>query len=516
MQRPMLVALMIASFIHAALIFGFRFDPPRSGQAGRARIAMTLVRPAPRVETPPAEPVPVPPDDAAAIAEAPKPPTPAPAPPETPQPAVSEVPPAEVKAPAAASAAASPPVMGPPRPGPAEAFVGPIQPARPPLMGPPAPSVQELKAARQRLAAQHPQVAPSPPSATPGPAPQAVPEATAGKLEPRPAAISPPVPRPSAPVASKAPVAEDDEEDEEPLMAKAEDEEEEAAPTPTQPSRPAPKAPVSARAGESPGRPPAPVSSSQPEGSPDALLPQPRRTPLPPRPAKPVPHAQSRVAPRREEAVTPAVPRQTRPHTSPPKSALSSPSPPTRSVPPPTATTRQSTQSAQGGHQRAGASSPGHGGKAVKPNLSAGLLSQQISEVSESIYMNRSLAMLDTKIVYAKDVKNNRLVVAAYEQAWQEKVEQHGNRNFPEEARRQKLSGSLVLAVGIQPDGRVYSVQVLQSSGQAVLDNAARHIVDLAAPFAPLPREIRQEVEVLVITRTWRFDSDFRLETRAR
>lgn len=152
----------------------------------------------------------------------------------------------------------------------------------------------------------------------------------------------------------------------------------------------------------------------------------------------------------------------------------------------------------------------------MKPGLSAGLLSQQISEVSESIYMNRSLAMLDTKIVYAKDVKNNRLVVAAYEQAWQEKVEQHGNRNFPEEARRQKLSGSLVLAVGIQPDGRVYSVQVLQSSGQAVLDNAARHIVDLAAPFAPLPREIRQEVEVLVITRTWRFDSDFRLETRAR
>ncbi|MFM8445297.1 MAG: energy transducer TonB [Methylococcus sp.] len=143
-------------------------------------------------------------------------------------------------------------------------------------------------------------------------------------------------------------------------------------------------------------------------------------------------------------------------------------------------------------------------------------MSQQISEVSENIYMNRSLAMLGTKIVYAKEVKNHRPVVAAYEQGWQDKVEQHGNRNFPEEARRQKLSGSLVLAVGIQPDGRVYSVQVLQSSGYAVLDNAARQIVDLAAPFAPLPNEIRQEVDVLVITRTWRFDSNFRLETRAR
>jgi len=493
MQRPMLLALMVASAIHAALIFGFRFDPPRSGQTGRPRITMTLVRPAPRVETPPAEPVPVPPDNAAVMAEAPKPPTPAPAPSETPQPDATEAPPAKAAVPADAPAAAPPPVMGPP-----------------------APSVQELKAARQRLAAQHPQVAPSPPSATPGPAPQAVPEATADKPEPRPAAISPPASRPSAAVASKEPVAEDDEEDEEPRMAKAEDEEEEATPTPAQPSRPAPKAPVSARAAESPGRPPAPVSSSQPEGSPDALLPQPRRTPIPPRAAKPVPPAQARVVPRREEVVTPAVPRQTRPESSPPKSALSSPSPPTRSAPPATATARHPTQSAQGGHRRAGASSPGHGGKAVKPGLSAGLLSQQISEVSESIYMNRSLAMLDTKIVYAKDVKNNRLVVAAYEQAWQEKVEQHGNRNFPEEARRQKLSGSLVLAVGIQPDGRVYSVQVLQSSGQAVLDNAARHIVDLAAPFAPLPREIRQEVEVLVITRTWRFDSDFRLETRAR
>lgn len=143
-------------------------------------------------------------------------------------------------------------------------------------------------------------------------------------------------------------------------------------------------------------------------------------------------------------------------------------------------------------------------------------MSQQISEVSENIYMNRSLAMLGTKIVYAKEVKNNRLVVEAYEQSFFEKVEEHGYRNFPEVASRQKLSGYPKLAVGIQPDGRVYSVQVLQSSGYAVLDNAARQIVDLAAPFAPLPNEIRQEVDVLVITRTWRFDSNFRLETRAR
>ena len=41
--------------------------------------------------------------------------------------------------------------------------------------------------------------------------------------------------------------------------------------------------------------------------------------------------------------------------------------------------------------------------------------------------------------------KDHRLVVAAYEQAWQEKVERIGNLNYPDEARRDKLSGTLTL-----------------------------------------------------------------------
>lgn len=128
----------------------------------------------------------------------------------------------------------------------------------------------------------------------------------------------------------------------------------------------------------------------------------------------------------------------------------------------------------------------------------------------------RQAEMLRTKIIYAKDLRTHRLVVAAYEQAWQEKIERIGNLNFPDEARRDKLSGGLVMAVGIKPDGSVYSIQVQQSSGHAVLDDAARHIVGLAAPFAPLPEEILEEVDVLVITRTWRFDSNYRLEARSR
>ncbi|GAB4194107.1 MAG: energy transducer TonB [Wenzhouxiangellaceae bacterium] len=94
---------------------------------------------------------------------------------------------------------------------------------------------------------------------------------------------------------------------------------------------------------------------------------------------------------------------------------------------------------------------------------------------------------------------------AAYMQAWVAKVERIGNMNFPEEARRRSLSGNLVLTVAVRQDGSVESVDVLRSSGQAILDQAAVRIVRLAAPFAPLPADIAEQADVLHITRTWEF-----------
>jgi protein TonB len=44
------------------------------------------------------------------------------------------------------------------------------------------------------------------------------------------------------------------------------------------------------------------------------------------------------------------------------------------------------------------------------------------------------------------------------------------------------------------------------------LDEAAVSIVRLAAPFAPLPPDIRSKVDVLHITRTWKFSTGHRFE----
>jgi len=94
---------------------------------------------------------------------------------------------------------------------------------------------------------------------------------------------------------------------------------------------------------------------------------------------------------------------------------------------------------------------------------------------------------------------------ASYMDAWRAKVERVGNLNYPERARRQNIGGSLVLDVAINPDGTVHTIQVLRSSGQPLLDDAAVRIVELAAPYSPLPPDIRAETDVLHITRTWKF-----------
>lgn len=94
---------------------------------------------------------------------------------------------------------------------------------------------------------------------------------------------------------------------------------------------------------------------------------------------------------------------------------------------------------------------------------------------------------------------------ATYMEAWRARVEQVGNTNYPEEARSRRLSGDLVLDVAINPDGTIQAVDVIRSSGQKVLDDAAVRIVMMAAPFDPFPEEILKETDVIHITRTWQF-----------
>lgn len=100
---------------------------------------------------------------------------------------------------------------------------------------------------------------------------------------------------------------------------------------------------------------------------------------------------------------------------------------------------------------------------------------------------------------------------AAYLTAWRQKVENIGNLNYPEEAKKKKIYGNILMTVVLQPNGKVSSIKIRKSSGHKVLDDAAVRIVRLASPFAPFPENIRKETDELVITRTWQFVSGNKL-----
>lgn len=148
--------------------------------------------------------------------------------------------------------------------------------------------------------------------------------------------------------------------------------------------------------------------------------------------------------------------------------------------------------------------------------------------VSAAELINRSLelANLDAQLRQAQQAyaqrprqkfisaRTREFKYATYMSDWVAKVERVGNLNYPDEARRQGISGSLMLQVSLNVDGGVRSIRILHSSGHKVLDDAAVRIVELAAPFAPLPPEIRKETDILDITRTWEFLNHQGLSTR--
>jgi len=129
--------------------------------------------------------------------------------------------------------------------------------------------------------------------------------------------------------------------------------------------------------------------------------------------------------------------------------------------------------------------------------------------------IDRLTAELDRRTQAASQQKRRKTInastqeykYAAYLESWRKKVERIGNLNYPDEAKRKKLFGALILHVAVRNDGSIEQIRLLRSSGHKVLDDAAIRIVRLSAPFASFPPEIVKEVDVLDITRTWQFRS---------
>lgn len=138
----------------------------------------------------------------------------------------------------------------------------------------------------------------------------------------------------------------------------------------------------------------------------------------------------------------------------------------------------------------------------------------------ESLIINAQIAALKDKIERYNARPRQHFVgpsaasapEARYVEAWRQKIELLGTEHYPQEARG-RIYGSLQLTVYIRRDGSLDRVEIDQPATHAVLNQAALRIVQLAAPFPPLPPELAQESDILAITRTWHFTHE-QLETR--
>ena len=144
---------------------------------------------------------------------------------------------------------------------------------------------------------------------------------------------------------------------------------------------------------------------------------------------------------------------------------------------------------------------------------------EPVAVPSASEMMQRTLESMRIEARIAKDIESyqqrpkrkyvgaraEEYRLARYVEDWRAKIERVGNLNYPEAARYLQLYGNLLLTVSIRSDGSVENVEVNRSSGQPILDAAAVKIVQMSAPFAAFPPDIKRDTDVLHITRTWMF-----------
>ena len=97
--------------------------------------------------------------------------------------------------------------------------------------------------------------------------------------------------------------------------------------------------------------------------------------------------------------------------------------------------------------------------------------------------------------------------LAEYLDGWRRRVERIGTANYPRELLGNIDAGRPTLEVVIGADGRLDDIVVRSSSGDKALDQAALKILRLAAPFAPLPDEIRKDYDVLRFAYEWDFST---------
>ena len=103
-------------------------------------------------------------------------------------------------------------------------------------------------------------------------------------------------------------------------------------------------------------------------------------------------------------------------------------------------------------------------------------------------------------------------VYALYYDELRRKIEARGTSNFPEAGGR-KLYGDLTMVITVNFSGAVLQTEVVQSSGQPVLDRRAQAIV-AGMNYGRFSDAMRRQADQIVVVSRFRFSRDATLQTQ--
>lgn len=104
-------------------------------------------------------------------------------------------------------------------------------------------------------------------------------------------------------------------------------------------------------------------------------------------------------------------------------------------------------------------------------------------------------------------------VYAVYYDTLRRTIEDRGTENFPIFNGR-KLYGELTMIVTVNYDGRVLATEVVESSGNNLLDKRAAAIARAAGPFGPFTAAMRKQADQILVVSRFKFTRDETLQAR--
>nr|WP_315041926.1 energy transducer TonB [uncultured Moraxella sp.] len=140
-------------------------------------------------------------------------------------------------------------------------------------------------------------------------------------------------------------------------------------------------------------------------------------------------------------------------------------------------------------------------------------LRQQIATLETKISNNQQLLAKKSEVKVVSSNSTTTGEAARYIENFRQQAYRIGNQQYPPEARARGLKGDVRLMVIIDSTGKVKAIQVMESSGSKILDEAAKESVRKAAPFGHFSKDMKNITE-LRIFRTWRFGNGLSVDSK--